>query len=298
MKIDSTNIQFCFSEKIPPAGWVDSGEVVTFCCQDCYAEQIDCDGKDFSLLDMQRNNPVTGPLSVRGAEPGDVLQVDILQIDMNKYGTMCVRKGVGIYEVEGCHCRRFPIIDNVIQFDCGIKIPVKPMIGEIGTSPAGDAVSVQPPGEHGGNLDINELGVGSTIYLPVAVPGALLSVGDLHAVQGDGETAICAMEVSGDVTLRVTVLKQPKYIPTPMVVTDTACYTTAADASLDVCSVEAGRKMHRWMVEEFDITDAQAAMLLSLQGNLRISQVVNPLKGCVMEMPRTVLKQLRRRSEA
>ncbi len=298
MKIDSTHIKFCFNEKIPPAGWADSGEIVTFCCQDCYAEQIDCDGKDFSMLDMRRNNPVTGPLFVRGAEPGDVLQVDILQIELKDYGTMCVRTGGGIYEVEGCHCRRFPIQNNEIHFDHGIKIPISPMIGEIGTSPAGEGVSTQPPGEHGGNLDINELGISSTVYLPIAVPGALLSVGDLHAVQGDGETAICAMEAGGEVTLRVTVLKQPRNIPTPMVITDTACYTTAADESLDVCSIAAARKMHRWLIEEFDLTDAQAAMLLSLQGNLRISQVVNPLKGCMMELPRDILKQMKRRSEA
>lgn len=147
-------------------------------------------------------------------------------------------------------------------------------------------------------MDINELGIGSTVYLPVAVPGALLSIGDLHAVQGDGETAICAMEVSGDVTVRVTVLKQPKHLPTPMVITETACYITAADKSLDVCSIAAARKMHRWLTEEFDLTDAQAAMLLSLQGNLRISQVVNPLKGCMMELPRAILAQLKRRREA
>ena len=297
MKIDSTNVQFCFDEKIPPAGWADSGETVTFCCQDCYAEQIDCDRKDFSLLDMSRNNPVTGPLFVRGAEPGDVLQIDILQISLRDYGTMCVRTGVGLYEVKGCHCRRFPIRNNEILFDHGIRIPVRPMIGEIGTSPAGEGISTQPPGEHGGNLDIRELGAGSTVYLPVSVPGALLSMGDLHAVQGDGETAICGMEVGGEVTARVTVRKHPENIPTPMVITDTACYITAAGESLDVCSVAAARKMHRWLTEAFELTDAQAAMLLSLQGNLRISQVVNPLKGCMMELPKDILRQLKRRNE-
>lgn len=104
MKIDSSSVEFCFDKKIPPAGWADSGEIVTFCCQDCYAEQIDCDGKDFSLLDMGQNNPVTGPLFIRGAQPGDVLQVDVLQIELKNHGVMCVRTGSGVYEVEGCHC--------------------------------------------------------------------------------------------------------------------------------------------------------------------------------------------------
>lgn len=154
---------------------------------------------------------------------------------------MCVRLNCGVFDVAGCHCRRFPIRDNTIFFDHGIEIPVKMMIGVIGTCPA-ESCDTQSPGEHRGNLDINELGIGSTIYLPVSVPGARLAIGDCHAVQGDGETAICAMEVSAAVTVRATVLK-----------------------------------------------DAQASMLLSLVGNLRISQVVNPKKGCIMEFPKKYL---------
>ena len=293
VKIDCSNIQFQFRSDVLPAARAESGDVVTFSCQDCYDGQLDVDGKDSSLLNKQRNNPITGPLFINHADPGDVLKVEILKINIEPHGAMCVRSGRGVYEVEGCYCRRFSITEGFINFDHNIKIPVRPMIGIIGTCPAGEAVPTQWPGEHGGNMDIKELGAGSTIYLPVAVPGALLSVGDLHAVQGDGETAICAMEVSGNVELRVTLLKHPKGIPTPMLVTDCACYTIAADPSLDVCSTAAARKMHNWLVEEFHLTDVQAAMLLSLRGNLRIAQVVNPKKGCMMELPREVLSQLK-----
>ena len=121
------------------------------------------------------------------------------------------------------------------------------MIGVIGTCPA-ESCDTQSPGEHGGNLDINELGIGSTIYLPVSIPGAHLAIGDCHAVQGDGETAVCAMEVSAAVTVRVSVLKDAKELPTPFIETKDHIYTTYGDRSLDVDSVNTARKMHQYLI--------------------------------------------------
>lgn len=287
--IDKQQVRFDFNPQAQPRAYADSGETVRFICQDCYAEQLTRDGLPFSEMDMTRNNPISGPLFIREAQPGDILRVQILNIELNEEGCMCVRTGKGIYEVEGAHCRRFPVRDGMIWFDNGIRIPIRPMIGVIGTSPARDPESTQSPGEHGGNLDIKDMGIGATLYLPVTVPGALLSMGDLHAIQGDGETAICGMEMGGVVTVKVDVLKNAAYIPTPFLVNATHCYTTAADPSLDVCSVAAALKMQRFLMHRANLTDAQAAMLLSLVGNLRISQVVNPKKGCIMELPLNVV---------
>lgn len=290
VEIFPENERFFFDKCEQPCASVQSGETVVFHCKDCYADQIITDGQDFLTLDMQRNNPITGPLRIEGAQPGDILQIDILGITTADFGCMCVRTGSGVYEVPGCHCRRFPISDGHVLFDGGIRIPVQPMIGVIGTAPAGKPVSTQTPGEHGGNMDIRVLGAGSTLYLPVAVPGALLSLGDLHAVQGDGETAICALEVSGSVHLRVTVRKSLQ-LETPFLETRDAFYTIASSESLDKCSVVASRKMHRFVLERYDLDAAQAAMLLSLYANLKISQVVNPQNGCYMELPKAALKK-------
>lgn len=113
----------------------------------------------------------------------------------------------------------------------------------------------------------------------------MVSAGDLHAVQGDGETAICAMETSGEVQLRIDVIPGGAgLLPTPFLETDKAYYTIASDASLDQCSVKAAEKMQQMLIKYGGLTDAQAAMFLSLTGNLRISQVVNPEKGCMMEL--------------
>lgn len=290
VEIFPENERFFFDKEEKPAAHIKSGETVIFHCKDCYAEQIVSDGQDFSTLDMQRNNPIAGPLFIDGAQPGDILQIEILNIKTADSGCMCVRRGSGIYEVPGCHCRRFPIIDGCVLFDDALRIPIRPMIGVIGVAPADEPISTQTPGEHGGNMDIRVLGIGSTLYLPVFVPGALLSAGDLHAVQADGETAVCALEVSGSVQLRVTVKKHMQ-LETPLLETQHAFYTTAASESLDECSVAAARKMHRFVMERYDLDAAQAAMLLSLCADLRISQVVNPRKGCYMELPKAALKK-------
>lgn len=292
--ISKEHISFAFDPALPPAEKIVSGEIVRFEAKDCYDEQIDMDGKDFGLLDMARNNPVTGPLYIEDAAPGDVLKVEILSIAPVDAGVMCVRKGQGVYQVDGCHCRRFPITRGCVSFDGGIKIPVKPMVGVIGTCPE-KPQNTQSPGMHGGNLDIKNLTAGSTIYLPVAVPGALLSLGDCHGLQGDGETAICGMEISADVTVKVSVLKDADFLPLPFIETEDAVFTAAADESLDAASAAAAQNMHAYLQTVTDLSDAQAAMLLSLVGNLRISQIVNPQKGCMMEFPKKYLHQTNRR---
>lgn len=283
--IGKNNIHFAFDSASEPCAYAKSGDTIQFCCQDCYCEQIITDHFDFGNIDMKRNNPATGPLYIQEAEPGDVLRVEVCAIELANEGSMCVRTGAGIYEIEGCYCRRFKVEEKKILFDNDIRIPIRPMIGVIGTAPAGTAVSTQSPGEHGGNLDIPDLGEGTTLYLPVNVPGALLSMGDLHGVQGDGESVICAMEMSGTVTVKVGVLKNRQDIPTPFLVTKNHYITAASHPSLDVCSIEAAQKMHRFLQNHSSLTDAQSGMLLSLLGNLRISQIVNPAKGCIMEFP-------------
>lgn len=284
-------VHFAFSPDNVPVYRAHSGDTVLFQCQDCYAGQLTEDGQQMESMNMAHNNPATGPLYIEEAVPGDVLRVEILSIQIAKEGSMCAREGAGIYGVTGCHCRRFPVEGEEMVFDKGIRVPLRPMIGVIGVAPAEGSVPTTVPGEHGGNLDIRDMNEGAVLYLPVNVPGALLSMGDLHGVQGDGETVICALEVPGEVTVRVTVLKDREDIPTPFLVTKDRYLATAADPSLDVCSVKAARKMQRFLQDHAGLSPEQAGMLLSLAGNLRISQVVNPAKGCIMELPRGLAKE-------
>ncbi|MEW6550380.1 MAG: acetamidase/formamidase family protein [Spirochaetota bacterium] len=286
VRIPKHRVRFDFDPRAVPCAEAESGEVVSFSCQDCYSGQIAYDGFPFSQVDMARNNPATGPLYIRNALPGDILRVEILGIELEDSGCMTAREGVGTYEIKGTHCRVFPLENGYGLFDRGIRVPLRPMVGVAGTAPAAGSVSTQEPGRHGGNLDIKDLGEGAILYLPVEVEGALLSMGDIHAVQGDGETVICALEVPGTVRVRIDVLKGRNDIPLPFILTPDKYISIAADPSLDICSVKAARIMHGFLSSHSGLSPEQCGMLLSLAGNLRISQIVNPLKGCVMEFPR------------
>lgn len=279
-----------FDKNTPPVARAHSGDTVVFHCRDCYNRTMHADRMAREDMHISCANPATGPLYIEEAKAGDVLKVEILEIQPDVRGCMRVRPGSGTYEIDQSLCRVFSIDPKAMTVDFeGITIPLRPMIGVIGTAPAGDPVDTETPGDHGGNLDIREMTAGSTVYLPVGVDGALLSLGDLHGLQGDGETVICGLEMNGTVTVRVSVLKNRQDIPTPLLVTPTHYITTAAHPSLDVCSVEAARRMHHFLISHTTLDNPHAGMLLSLKGDLRISQIVNPAKGCMMAFPKGVL---------
>lgn len=276
-----------FDKNIAPAAYAHSGDTAVFHCRDCYNRTMHTDRMNREDMHITCANPATGPLYIEEATPGDVLKVEILEIQPDSRGCMRVRPGAGGYEIDRSICRVFPVDVETMTVDFeGITLPLRPMIGVIGTAPAEQAVDTETPGEHGGNLDIKEMTAGATLYLPVKVPGALLSMGDIHGLQGDGESAICGLEMNGVVTVRVTVLKNRTDIPTPFLVTPSHYITTAAHPSLDVCSLTAARKMHRFLLSHTSLDNPHAAMLLSLKGDLRISQIVNPAKGCMMAFPK------------
>ena len=167
LTVGKENKQFFFRPDVLPAAFAAPEETVRFCCTDCYDEQITADGDDFQKLDMERDNPITGPLFIEGAVPGDLLRIRIQDIRLDACGSMCVSNGNGVYPVQGAHCRRFAIKEDCIYFDRGLRIPVRPMIGIIGCAPERGKRSTLSPGDHGGNMDIRELGIGSVLY---AVP--------------------------------------------------------------------------------------------------------------------------------
>jgi amidase len=176
-----------------------------------------------------------------------------------------------------------------VQLTENIRLPLRPMIGVIGVAPANDSIDTFTPGEHGGNMDCKEIIEGSTIYLPVNVPGALLAIGDLHALMGDGEVLICGLECPGTVKIRVNVVKNAK-IPTPMVVNDGKAAFIASKATLEEASVAASRGMQGLLMQS-GLDAAEAGRLLSLVGDLAICQIVDPLMTVRMSVALSVLTQ-------
>ena len=274
-----------------PVLTVPSGETVRIRTKDCFSNCIAREDQLLSSINWDNINPATGPLRVLGAEPGDILKVEILDIRVAAQGVMVTLPGFGVLEKEMTRetTKIIPIRDGKAVLNDRVSVPIAPMIGVIGTAPAAEPVSTGTPGEHGGNMDCKKIVKGSTLYLPVAVPGAMLALGDLHAVMGDGEIVGCGVEISGEVEVRVTVLKGVN-LPTPFLADGKSLMTIASAPVLEEAGKEAVRKMHRFLCERLGIERHEAGMLLSALGNLRICQIVDPLMTARMEIPREIAK--------
>ncbi|WP_291636390.1 acetamidase/formamidase family protein [Clostridium sp.] len=284
-KVSSKNVVFSMDKDKPPVAEVETGIQISFETCDCFENQIQSQDTIINQLDWNRINPATGPVFVKGAMPGDTLVVKIENIKIGSQGVMLTGPNLGVLgdSLKENFVKILPIIDGKIEFSDKIKLPVNPMIGVIGTAPKTESISCGEPGVHGGNMDSKIIGIGSTIYLPVEVPGALLAMGDLHAVMGDGEVSVCGAEVPGEVTVTVEVIKGRPYC-LPVVFTKEAVYTIASELSLDDAAVTATKNMVNMLVSK-GMIEAEAISLLSLSGNVQISQIVDPLKTARFELP-------------
>lgn len=285
LKLSRSSVHFTFSKEHAPAASVRSGETVSFETYDCYYNQLLPEGADLTNIDFSKTNAATGPLFVEEALPGDTLALEILDIQIGALGVCSVGSSCSWPETPLPRTfRRFPIEDGCVIFDENRRLPLKPMIGVIGTTPPDEAVSTMTPMEHGGNMDCTRIAKGSVLFLPVFVPGALLSLGDLHAVMGDGEVCGCGLEIQGEVLLRVTVLKE-RVLPCPAVIGDGRFSVIASAPTVEQAWQLASRQMHGFLTVQEGLSNSDAAMLMSLCGDLAICQTVNPYKTVRMELP-------------
>ncbi|QKE76021.1 acetamidase/formamidase family protein (plasmid) [Arthrobacter citreus] len=293
-RVEKNNLIYAMSDQNKPIISVENGSTIVFETCDCFEDQITSTDTPYSSLDWNRINPATGPVFVDGAEQGDILQVKIEKIHLADRGVMMTGPGLGVLggDLSENVIQMVPICeDKVILLD-KIEVPLNKMIGVIGTAPAnGESISCGTPDKHGGNMDTKVITEGSTLYLPVNVPGALLALGDLHAAMGDGEVSVCGVEVAGEVTVTVNVIKGKQWI-VPIVKTEHALYTIASEKSLDDATIAATKNMVAFLEEETGMTKHDATFLLSIGGNLQISQVVDPLKTARFELPMSIVRQL------
>ena len=276
-----------------PVAKVQNGDTLCFETSDCFGEQITQECHKMGTLDWSRINPATGPVYVEGAQAGDTLKVDILRIELMPQAAMVEAPGEGItgHGATEEMTKILPVQDGLVVFNEKISLPVQAMIGVIGTAPADESVSTGTPSAHGGNMDCKCIGEGATLYLPVNVPGALLAMGDLHAVMGDGEVCVCGAEISGKVTVRVSVVKgQP--LPLPFLVTPEHAMAIYSEEGLDAAAQGATLRMRAFLIEQVGMQPHEAGMLLSLAGDLRICQAVDPNKTCRMEVKKCLLEKL------
>ena len=239
---------------------------------------------------------LTGPIHIEGAEPGDVLAVHIERVEpMLSYGYNRIQNGsagLGLLPEdfpEG-RVKLLPLdLDRrVVRVVEGFEAPMRVFFGIMGVAPAVDGrVSTRAPGDFGGNIDISELTSGSTLYLPVFRSGALFSVGDGHAAQGDGEVDLSAAETSlaGDLRFEV---RRDFTIQRPMAETATHIITTGVHEDLDEATKIATRDMIRWLSQRHGLEPIEAYTLCTLALDLRVSQLVNGRKGIHAMLPKSV----------
>jgi amidase len=293
-RVRKEHLIYAMSDKNKPVLRVENGSTIVFETCDCFENQITSVDTPFNELNWDRINPATGPVFVEGAEPGDILAVEIHNIHLADRGVMVTSPGLGVIggDLSGNVIRMIPIQNGKAIFEGRVELPLNPMIGVIGTAPAGgEGITCGTPDKHGGNMDSKVITNGTTLYLPVNVPGALLAMGDLHAAMGDGEVSVCGVEIAGEVTVTVSVIKEKGWT-LPMAKTELALYTIASEKLLDDAVASATKNMVSFLETEAGISKHDAIALMSIGGNLQISQVVDPLKTARFEMPFSILKQL------
>ena len=242
---------------------------------------------DVGLLDFSKVNPVTGPIFVEGAQPGDAVEVEILDFDESGWGWTGIIPGFGLLADE--FNEPFMNISRYdakrVEFQPGIHLPMRPFPGTIGLALAEPGNhSVVPPRAQGGNLDVRDLTRGTKLWLPVAVPGALLSIGDTHAAQGDGEVCGTAVETAMTVRVRVNLVKgagfsNPRYQVTAAAANEPMpkgyYATTGVAPDLLDATKDAIRAMIDHLGKEYGLGPQLAYALCSVAVNLRISEVVD-----------------------
>ena len=241
---------------------------------------------------------LTGPVYVEGAAPGDVLQVDILETHLRSaYGWMMFQPGSGMLADEYPYLRSKLVPLNapagVAEFGPGIRIPLRPFFGSMGVAPPLGRADSAPPGAHTGNMDNKELIAGTTLYMPVHVAGALFSVGDGHAAQGDGEVNLTAIESPLTGVFRFTVRKDMK-LRWPRAETPTHIITMGFHETLDEAARRATKEMVDYLVTARGLSRDDAYMLCSAAADLYVTQVVDGVKGIHAMLPKAIFTGARR----
>jgi formamidase len=275
-----------WDRSIAPVLRVASGDTVTVELENASGGQLNAESAAAALatLDFARINPVTGPIFVEGAQPGDALVVEILALEVDAWGWTANIPGFGLLADRFTEpaLRSSRIANGSIELFTGMRMASVPMIGTIGVAPAeAGAFSVVPPTRYGGNMDIRHVGAGAMLYLPVAVDGALLSLGDGHAAQGDGEVCGTAIETTALATLRIS-LDRERHLPAPMLLADArsqrtgrAFATTGIGPDLMAAARDATTAMIAEIVRRTTLSEVDAYMLASVAGDLKISEVVD-----------------------
>jgi acetamidase/formamidase len=286
--LDSASPHYVWDNSLAPRLTIQSGDTVTFQTRDAADGhfRLESTAADVATLDF-RGHPLTGPVRIEGAKPGDTLQIDILEVQPGPFGWTALLPGMGLLSEDfpNPHIHTWDLTDGeYARFGDLARIPIEPFCGVMGLALAEPGeLPTMPPRRTGGNFDIRQLVAGSTLYLPVEVDGALFSVGDAHAAQGDGEVCVSAIEMSATVSLRFELCKdrsiQETQFKTPgsryRGSTGPSYVTTAHGPDLFANSKQALRYMLDHLEREYGVSREDAYCLASVAVDLKISEIVD-----------------------
>jgi acetamidase/formamidase len=296
-----------WNRSLAPRLKIAAGDTVHIECVDSSGAQVHpgMSAAEFLAIDRNRIHALTGPIFVEGAGPGDVLQIDVLEVAHKGWGWSSVIGGLGFLKERFTEPFFFlwQLDGEVSRSLAPAVVPLRPFCGVMGVAPGEDGeFRTRPPGPFGGNMDVRELSTGATLYLPVLNPGALFSTGDAHAAQGDGEVCINGIECPVDVTLRFHVHKN-RPLAGPTVETSAPRKQEADDGSWIVvesatdpaaAARAATSRMIDLLAERWGFSEIHAYLLCSVAMNLRLSQVVNePMFTVSAAVPKHVLPRRR-----
>jgi amidase len=277
-RLTRDRVVWSFGPALEPVLEVEPGTIVTFETNDCFSGQIRSEADLVTGIDFARVNSATGPVAVRGAEPGDSLVAEILEVRPASEGFATLIPGIGQLagRVQAPVTKLFEVEGDLIRMNERISFPARPMVGVVGVATGGEEVGNGYAGRHGGNLDNHLHGAGARIYLPVRQPGGLFAVGDMHAAMGDGEICFTGVEIAGEVTIRLGLLKgkQSEWPVTELA--DRWVTHGTAGPDFDEALQHACEEAQRLLVDEWLFTAEEAYLFLSVACDARICQACRP----------------------
>jgi acetamidase/formamidase len=283
-------VHYVWDNELEPVLTIEPGDTVIYNTREVSDGQItrESTAEAVDTFDWDRVYPLAGPIAMQGAEPGDVLEVEVLDIHTVGWGYSLIIPGFGLLaeDFPDAYVKHFDLSNgDYTLFKDDIAIPIDPFFGTMGVAPSGpEKPIIMPPGPFGGNMDTRHITKGAVLYLPVQVGGALFSCGDAHAAQGDGEVCVTGIECPMYAALRFNLIKG-RSLPAPQFLTPGALTPKSEGAGwyatmgVNTDLMEAARDSVRAMVEHISVTHSmepvEAYVLASLVVDLKISEIVD-----------------------
>ena len=292
-RIGRDDVVWAFGPDMTPVLEIDPGETVTLETNDCFTGQIRSERDLVTEIDFERVNSATGPIAVRGAEPGDSLVVELLEVRPDDKGFATLIPGMGqlIEQVQSPLTHVFRVEGDTIHMTDRISFPLRPMVGVIGCATGGETLTNGFAGEHGGNLDNHLHGPGATVFLPVRQPGGMLAIGDMHASMGDGEICFTGVEIAGEVDIRFDLLKG-KQATWPVTELAEAWLPHATHDSYEGAAQLVSEEAAKLLVDEHGFTIEDAFIFLSVACDLGVAQAYKPAPGGFGTIARFVIPKI------